>query len=261
LRVQRNAKHSIAEEQRHTPESGVSLIKYVSEPLHVELHFEMYNPMLQIHPFFARYAEECPHVVRKVCHKAMQANQVSTGDTIFTVGEIPPQPKMFIVSQGLLDYTMASGSQADVEPGSWVSEASLWVTWIHLGTLRAVEDCFIYTIDAKEFQSIAGQFQHAEFDPRIYAQMFSDSLGELDELSDLSNDSMTHKLSNALNTVVQECDGAPSKPDSTHHFWQHNKSSSKSMIDHGHRKSVKRLSVSKMASGPKWHHPEPVVCS
>merc|ERR1719450_1057199 len=77
LRVQRNAKHALAEQQKHMPESAVCLIKQVSEPLRVELHFEMYNPMLSVHPFFARYVEECPHVVRKVCHTAMQANQVS----------------------------------------------------------------------------------------------------------------------------------------------------------------------------------------
>merc|ERR1740130_1183783 len=75
LRVQRNAKFSMKEEQKHMPESGVALMKHVSEPLHVELHFEMYNPMLQVHPFFARYVEECPHVVRKVCHTATGANQ------------------------------------------------------------------------------------------------------------------------------------------------------------------------------------------
>merc|ERR1719359_1853039 len=79
LRVQRNAKHSLAEEQKHMPENAVMLIKHVSEPLRVELHFEMYSPMLLVHPFFIRYMEECPHVVRKVCHTAMEMHQVSIG--------------------------------------------------------------------------------------------------------------------------------------------------------------------------------------
>merc|ERR1719502_549464 len=41
LRVQRNAKHALAEEQKHMPEEEVKLMMAVSEPLRVELHFEM----------------------------------------------------------------------------------------------------------------------------------------------------------------------------------------------------------------------------
>merc|ERR1740130_1718292 len=46
LRVRRNAQHSLAEAVKTTPEESVELMKQVSEPLHVELHFEMYSPTI-----------------------------------------------------------------------------------------------------------------------------------------------------------------------------------------------------------------------
>merc|ERR1711862_892922 len=46
LRLQRNAQHAVAGSYRTMPEDSVELIQYVSEPLRVELHFEMYSQML-----------------------------------------------------------------------------------------------------------------------------------------------------------------------------------------------------------------------
>jgi hypothetical protein len=48
LRVQRNVLHAINEQQRMMQETQVDLMKVVSEPLRVELHFEMYAPVLEI---------------------------------------------------------------------------------------------------------------------------------------------------------------------------------------------------------------------
>jgi CRP-like cAMP-binding protein len=211
LRVQRNAKHALAEQQKHMPEGAVVLIKNVSEPLRVELHFEMYHPTLSIHPFFARYAEECPHVVKKVCHTTVASMQVSKSDTIFNVGEMPSFPRMFIVDEGRLTYITSgaggrktvsnSGGDASyhsVEKHNWVSEAPLWVTWAHRGTLKAVEDSYICALDAKEFQKIVGQFEHSGFDPRLYAAMFVQCLNEIPGITDLANEEMTKKFESAL---------------------------------------------------------------
>ena len=68
LRVERNARHAIAVQVRARPERSVELLGMVSQPLLQELHFEIYSPLLSVHPFFKRYIEECPQVIRKVCH-------------------------------------------------------------------------------------------------------------------------------------------------------------------------------------------------
>jgi len=187
LRVTRNAQHSLAEQQKTMPEDSVMLIKQVSDPLRVELHFEMYNPMLSLHPFFARYTEECPQVVRKVCHGAMAFCNVVKLDTVFDEGETPAVPKMYILQHGLLAYNQLSGEGCQVHETEWVCEHALWIQWRHRGTMTAAEDSKLYTLNAQEFQKIVGQFEHNGFDPRQYAKAFVDNLNALpdDEVWDL----------------------------------------------------------------------------
>merc|ERR1712232_74849 len=111
VRVQRNARHALAQQQRYMQESSVELLKMVSEPLRMELHFEIYSPLLVKHPFFNQYIEECPHVMRKVCHKAIHIEPVYQGDVIFNAGECPNPPKMYFVVSGMLEYFTMGGSQ------------------------------------------------------------------------------------------------------------------------------------------------------
>jgi len=186
LRVQRNAQHAIREQQKTTPEKDVPIILQVSEPLRVEIHFEMYSPPLSIHPFFARYAAECPHIVRKICHSACAQHHISLGDTIFNVGESPPLPKLYILLRGVLAYKQSSEDAVKVERDQWISEPCLYVNWTHRGTLSAAQDCGIFTLDAKEFQTIVVHFEHhSAINPMSYAMQFVDNLNKMSDASDL----------------------------------------------------------------------------
>merc|ERR1740121_1077487 len=177
----------MAENQLSMPESSVVLIKKVSEPLRVEVHYEMYSPILSVHPFFVRYMEECPHVIRKVCHQAMEKVNVSLGDTIFNIGEIPSKPKMLIVMSGQLLYTPMVGAKGNVNEGQWISEAPLWVNWVHRGLLVAVHDSHLCALSVKEFHTIAEQFEHTDFNPRDYAYKFAEGLNNMgSEVNDLA---------------------------------------------------------------------------
>merc|ERR1712032_964425 len=110
--------------------------------------------------FFERYIEEYPHIMRKVCHSAMYTSTVSKGDILFNVGEIPVRPKMLIVSHGRLRYTAVTGMRTIVSDTQWVSEALLWLHWVHRGVLVAMSDSQLCVIDAKEFQAIVCSFEH-----------------------------------------------------------------------------------------------------
>jgi len=54
-RILHNAQHTLSEHQRYMPEVKVELLTLLSEPLRVELHFEIYCEKIKDHPFFARY--------------------------------------------------------------------------------------------------------------------------------------------------------------------------------------------------------------
>lgn len=186
LRVQRNAQHALKEQQRTMPEKDVPIIFQVSEPLRVEIHFEMYSPPLCIHPFFVRYSQEHPHIVRRICHTACAHNHVSQGDTIFNIGETPKEPKMYILLHGLLAYKRNAEDVVKAEGDQWVAEAALYVKWTHRGTLSAAHDCGMFTLFADEFQSIVLHFEHTTaINPVSYAWEFVNQLNMLEDESDL----------------------------------------------------------------------------
>jgi len=185
MRVIHNAQHALAETQRFMEESQVELLSIISEPLRVELHFELYAPVLSVHPFFNVLIETCPQVVKKVCHTAMSQLLVSAGDVVFMPGEVPHPPQMFIVCSGELSYHYMSGSLAYVEAGQWLAEGTLWTNWIHQGMLKAASDCRLVRLDASKFVSLTENFD-VDFDIRSYAKSFVKSMncGLLD-VSDL----------------------------------------------------------------------------
>jgi len=181
MRVMHNAQHALAETQRFMEESRVELLSIISEPLRVELHFELYSPVLAVHPFFRCFIDACPQVMKKVCHKAMSQLLVSNGDIVFMPGEVPSPPRMIVVCSGELSYTYVTGAIAYVQAGQWLSEAVLWVPWTHQGMLKATKDCRLCILDAHKFFQITENFDH-DFDVRTYAKAFVNCMncGEID---------------------------------------------------------------------------------
>jgi hypothetical protein len=188
LRVHRNATHGLTEKQRLMPEHEVELLHMVSDPLRVEIHFEMYSPVVEVHPFFQHYVFECPQVMRKVCHSATSMLLVTSGDVIFNAGEAPLNPKFYIACSGLFEYLPFNGDKQEVHEEDWLSEAALWSRWFHHGTLKSLCDGRLAVLDAKAFQEIVGQFEHTIYDPKSYATLYVERLIEMLQDGDLLTD-------------------------------------------------------------------------
>lgn len=187
VRVQRNAQHAVLEKQRNTPESEVELLRLISEPLLIELHFEEYVPILRWHAFFDLYQEKNPGCMRRLCHSGVSLKTVFPGDVIFSLGEIPQQPTMFFVMSGRMDYEQDGRRKAKICAGRWISEPVLWVHWTHAGILRAVSDCQILSLSAEAFQSITSQFKLTWFHPAYYAAEYFMHLREAHDAAELSD--------------------------------------------------------------------------
>merc|ERR1719215_2477333 len=111
---------------------------------------------------------------------------VSQGDVVFHTGEVPKQPKMYIICNGSCTYNSHTGTATHVSEGHWVAEASLWTQWMHRGVLTANANGRFCTVDAKLFQEIIGQFEHMDFDPTDYAAESVSRLNHYEsEISDL----------------------------------------------------------------------------
>lgn len=228
LRVQRNAQHAMIEQQRYIPEVNVELLNMVSEPLRIELHFELYAKILMNHPFFEEYIYTCPHIMQKVCHSAATMTMVSIGDIIFNVGEIPPKPKMIVLVSGALHYrslgahgsasrcrksrrgaTMADKTKlgTNLNPGQWVAEAVMWTHWMHRGVLTATTDCRLCLLDAQKFGETVGAFDHDGFNPKLYAAQYVKGLNSGEELSDLVSGLEQHALDKVKKIVFKRKGG------------------------------------------------------
>merc|ERR1711963_1051675 len=85
---------------------------------------------------------------------------------------------MYIVCSGRLRYVSIEGQVLNVEERAWIAEGTLWTSWMHRGTLTAASDCRLCMLDALLFQDIAGQFDHPDFDPRVYAVAFVKDLNQ-----------------------------------------------------------------------------------
>jgi len=175
-RIQRNAQFALQEQQLNVPEAKVDLLHLVSEPLRIELHFEIYAPDIQRHPFFEKYYSQNYAGLRKVCHGAVSVKNLSTGDVLFHAGEIPTRPEMFFNRHGTLEYVTQDESEF-LEDGRYLSEAALWVAcWTHCGTLRATGECRLLALNAVSFQDISCQFHDEDFLIHEYALYFVDML-------------------------------------------------------------------------------------
>lgn len=186
-RVQRNAHFVLMERNSHMREDSVELLSMISEPLRMELHFETFRPVFAEHPFFGKFIDVRPEVMRKVCHSAMRSVTMASGDIIFNAGESPSEPKMFFILSGKLQYIPdGNGDIVGLNRGMHVAEPTLWIDWTHRGLLRATTEGEMCELLAKDFQTIVNQFGHCnECDPREYAENFVEKLNNRPESAPL----------------------------------------------------------------------------
>merc|ERR1711920_1024689 len=95
-------------------------------------------------------------------------------DVLFSTGEIPANPQMYIVKVGAFEYSDVHDDTTTLTVGQYISEAALWVHWVHRGTLRAFQDCQVYFMDAGAFATITCQFAHDCYSPHDYATSWFD---------------------------------------------------------------------------------------
>lgn len=195
LRVQRNAQHAMDEMKRRTPEEDIELLAFISEPLRVELRFEITMPRLRKHAPLGTVEQESPTFARQMCFKACRGLSLSRADVLFVSGVETNQ--MYFFTSGKLNYFQDIGNREEfygnfserrtVSAGDWACEASLWTAWHHRGTLQSRTQCSVLTLDAGQFQSLATQFKDALPFLHEYAKRFLKVLNvkAKEELTDL----------------------------------------------------------------------------
>lgn len=187
------------------PESSIELLPTISEPLRMEIHYDMHMQIMITHTFFKLSNDINSWMMRRVCHDAIDSLMLSRGDTLFCQGEISEHPRMYFIKSGLMLYSHQTGKREDAKDGNWASEGGLWTFWTHCGGMQATTDCRLLSLDVSRFQSLTRQFsKQREFGKR-YGQLYVNHLNSCAsvDLTDLEDPEMDVEW-----LAMQSCPGA-----------------------------------------------------
>eukprot|EP00929_Paragymnodinium_shiwhaense_P013886 TRINITY_DN121733_c0_g1_i1.p1 TRINITY_DN121733_c0_g1~~TRINITY_DN121733_c0_g1_i1.p1 ORF type:complete len:1158 (+),score=235.05 TRINITY_DN121733_c0_g1_i1:62-3535(+) len=208
LRVQRNIKCALHELKKNVSETQIELLDLISEPLRVEIHFEMHRPLLSQHPLFNTLTEVSPPMIRQMCHRALARISLSKGDILFTQGEMMVEPGMYFIKEGCIKYTQMDAEEAEVVmPPSWLCEGALWANvWEFLGNGRAREDTVLMFLIAERLAVVTKPFSACQQYMSRYAKEFCDRLcgTPLPELTDLPDDQIREMVMRASDALPPE---------------------------------------------------------
>jgi len=184
IRVQQNAHFVMQEIRRMKPESEVELLSLISEPLRLELHFEIHMPTISRHAFFLHYEQQNPTLMRQACHQCISQVSFSKGDIAFDAGEVMANPGMIFVESGSFLYTRPQVATAGVQLvriGQWAAEAVLWTPWTFRGLLRAKTHCSAMILNAETFQETVAKFPNSIQFALNYGKSYLMELAEVPE--------------------------------------------------------------------------------
>jgi hypothetical protein len=181
IRLNRNALFTLKQQKLHMQEKDVELLHKVSDALKAELHYEINSPRVMAHPFFQVFNKLHMRSIQSLCDTAVMPLNVSRGDILFTVLELPQRPAMYFCKAGSMHYfvadvpvsprsantpeeccAMSTSEEVSLSNSSAISfkedrclaEASLWTTWTHCGTAIAAKDFQLLSLDAQRFGHI-----------------------------------------------------------------------------------------------------------
>lgn len=190
VRVRRHLDHLLSQRQRTVSEESVPLLCLLSDPLKVELHYEVFAPVLCAHTLFERFDVEVNWTMRQVCHVAVRQLTLSRGDVLFSHGDA--SKRMYFGGSGAVGYVrhaqgLDGAAQILEDHRWWLSEAALWTPWVHHGQARAHTHCGLYALEVEPFHHAVMKNRVAMAAPSHYAHMFVDHLNNVDpmEMTDL----------------------------------------------------------------------------
>jgi len=163
-------------------ESEVALLRNLPEALVIEIHTQVYMPVLHIHPFFNRFSEDHYNVMLKICHFTTEQRQVHMGTDLFAPNEVASA--MLFVTLGTVVYWLDTGVESMSEAGtpaksvhksisrldvfgkdddwlfgsdSWFCEGALWMKWLTRGQAKARTHVELVCFDVRKLHAIMKQ--------------------------------------------------------------------------------------------------------
>mmetsp|Transcript_26192 Transcript_26192/g.73283 ORF Transcript_26192/g.73283 Transcript_26192/m.73283 type:complete len:705 (+) Transcript_26192:56-2170(+) len=195
-RVVHFMEYEFAQRGLRLDDKDVEIFELLSKPLYAEIQYERYVPCLRNHSLFKRWlrirtptTSYCTrpglgNIVQRICSTAIVRISLGDGDVLFCFGDVAD--RAYVVGGGTLEYVQRSHLAA-VETGGWVSEAVLWVPWVHVGELKSKTPSQVLFLETAALKSVIGAHYEAWLVAVRYAKRFLELLDALteDQLSDL----------------------------------------------------------------------------
>jgi len=181
----------------------VELLNVLSGPLRVELQKELFAPHFEKHDFFRHYSQASNAAMSQLCYSATERRYVGRGDLLFSCAS--SSKFMGFLAKGCLLYQRPPGMRWStrkystnhitpghlaaytarnkkrfimVREGTWYCEACLWVPWVHHGTMAALIESEIITLNSDLFRQVALEHSQVFQECKNYAVAYLDHLQE-----------------------------------------------------------------------------------
>eukprot|EP00929_Paragymnodinium_shiwhaense_P096938 TRINITY_DN58697_c0_g1_i1.p1 TRINITY_DN58697_c0_g1~~TRINITY_DN58697_c0_g1_i1.p1 ORF type:complete len:1205 (+),score=229.22 TRINITY_DN58697_c0_g1_i1:103-3717(+) len=188
-RVLRSAQHAVQVQAVNITELDTPLLALISEPLRVDVHMEIYSPLMERHAFFHQFALSAPVAMQELCHSCVTVNRITPGDVLFHAHESPRHPRMYFMISGKVGYSSPFGQigEENLTIGHWACEATLWTQWVHIGNAVALKESTILSLEVEAFQDVIPKAVSTFVS--TYAKHFVEHLNEYGTvLTDLRDD-------------------------------------------------------------------------
>eukprot|EP00930_Biecheleria_cincta_P084061 TRINITY_DN73558_c0_g1_i1.p1 TRINITY_DN73558_c0_g1~~TRINITY_DN73558_c0_g1_i1.p1 ORF type:complete len:816 (-),score=97.81 TRINITY_DN73558_c0_g1_i1:206-2653(-) len=180
LRIQDSARVAVEESSRNKSEESIDLIRLISEPLRIELHYEVYAQVLKTHPFFSFYDLLVPDAMKRLCHTGVLSLRIARGDVLYNWGDSPEMAVMYFLTNGMMTYRQSAKSWP-VKTGEFFSEPALWTAWSYCGSMTACSDCQLILLSADAFQKVVCQFVRKDANPIAYGQALLNAINQVSQ--------------------------------------------------------------------------------
>jgi len=183
----RQTRHQHRQMEKRVLEHEAEQLSKLPEALSIQLHYEVYAPVLESHPLFFHSAEFHHDLVVDICHGAMEDMFLTYGMELFTIGAMCQH--MYLIKEGQFEYRVWSTDDAvGVRQGEWVCELAIWAPWDHKGSLSAVGCCQVDALSVIELRRLVQRDGEAFSNLQNYARIQVEKAGIEEDAGEIIND-------------------------------------------------------------------------
>lgn len=170
-RVEQQVRHRLRLKD-HVADADVPALNIMSISLRQELHYATCERHLNTHPLFRLWSNLSVATAKTLCSEACNVVHFQSSDDMFHAGT--ETTEAYYIVQGGVNFFGQPEKMAlstGVGAGSWLSEAALWMHWIHVGTAITETDSTCLAVDA---DGVIASLRHRDVKEVVaaYAKLF-----------------------------------------------------------------------------------------